>query len=381
LAEATHLLGLPLKHKPKDIKPQGAGSGLDADKVDGFHASEIGGGGGPHASSHETGGADKVHFADLEHTGADGTLHDFLVAAPHISQADKDRIHDRQHMLSSGSDHTGEITDSQHGSRGSSLHADSHARSHDHSLIADGSPIAVAGVPDLPASKIASGVLAAARGGLAKVLYPTWTDDYILVYDSVTDQWIMEPKPAGADHNLLSATHPDTLADSPVAGDLLIANSTPKWARLAKGSDGQFLKLVSGLPAWADHQDSDVYAIVSCRVGVVTSGYYYPTFFLVNFSDMLLNISDFPTGAKARIRVMWKNDGNYTNYMKLYDQLGAADVSGSEFSQSMSANVWNTAESSQFSLPTGLKSFMVKVSVSDGTITVAKVELQIEKGA
>lgn len=32
------------KHKPRDIKPQGAGSGLDADKVDGLHASEIGGG-------------------------------------------------------------------------------------------------------------------------------------------------------------------------------------------------------------------------------------------------------------------------------------------------------------------------------------------------
>jgi len=32
------------KHKPRDIKPQGAGSGLDTDKVDGLHASEIGGG-------------------------------------------------------------------------------------------------------------------------------------------------------------------------------------------------------------------------------------------------------------------------------------------------------------------------------------------------
>jgi len=75
LAEATHLLGLPLKHKPKDIKPQGHNSGLDADKVDGLHANELGGG-GPHASSHETGGGDKVHFADLEHDEGDATLHD-----------------------------------------------------------------------------------------------------------------------------------------------------------------------------------------------------------------------------------------------------------------------------------------------------------------
>ena len=33
------------KHKPKDIKPQGENSGLDADTVDGKHASELGGGG------------------------------------------------------------------------------------------------------------------------------------------------------------------------------------------------------------------------------------------------------------------------------------------------------------------------------------------------
>jgi hypothetical protein len=43
-AEAIHALKLPLKHKPSDIKPQGHGSGLDADTVDGLHASQIGGG-------------------------------------------------------------------------------------------------------------------------------------------------------------------------------------------------------------------------------------------------------------------------------------------------------------------------------------------------
>jgi hypothetical protein len=53
-------------------------------------------------------------------------------------------------------------------------------------------------------------------------------------------------------HNLLSATHGDTLTDSVVAGDIIYGNSTPKWARLAKGTDGQVLTLVSGYPAWAD---------------------------------------------------------------------------------------------------------------------------------
>jgi hypothetical protein len=43
-AEAIHMLKLPLKHKPSDIKPQGHGSGLDADTVDGLHAAELGAG-------------------------------------------------------------------------------------------------------------------------------------------------------------------------------------------------------------------------------------------------------------------------------------------------------------------------------------------------
>jgi len=116
MAEATHLLDLPLKHKPKDIKPQGSGSGLDADKVDGLHASELGGG-GPHAAIHETGGGDKVHFADLERGELDATLHDAFTGTPHISQTEKDKIHDRLHALDSTLDHSGVITDAQHGTK------------------------------------------------------------------------------------------------------------------------------------------------------------------------------------------------------------------------------------------------------------------------
>ncbi len=40
-AESIHLLNLPLKHRPADISPQGTGSGLDADKLDGLHANQI----------------------------------------------------------------------------------------------------------------------------------------------------------------------------------------------------------------------------------------------------------------------------------------------------------------------------------------------------
>jgi len=57
--------------------------------------------------------------------------------------------------------------------------------------------------------------------------------------------------PGGGEHNILSATHPDTVVGSGVAGDILYANAIPAWTKLAKGTDGQFLKLASGLPSWA----------------------------------------------------------------------------------------------------------------------------------
>lgn len=54
-------------------------------------------------------------------------------------------------------------------------------------------------------------------------------------------------------HNLLSATHGDTLTDTVVAGDIMIGNATPKWSRLAKGTDGYVLTIdpTTHLPVWA----------------------------------------------------------------------------------------------------------------------------------
>ncbi len=58
-------------------------------------------------------------------------------------------------------------------------------------------------------------------------------------------------------HNLLSATHGDTVADSVVRGDLLYGNSTPKWARLAKPS------VLSGL----SHDGTDVSWVTATGTG------------------------------------------------------------------------------------------------------------------
>jgi hypothetical protein len=77
--------------------------------------------------------------------------------------------------------------------------------------------------------------------------------------------------------DLLSGFHGDALAAAVQAGDLIFGNATPKWARLAKGVDGQVLALVAGLPSWSAvpapfHTDLlrvSEFTVVNCKL---TSG-------------------------------------------------------------------------------------------------------------
>lgn len=115
---------------------------------------------------------------------------------------------------------------------------------------------AVAEIPNLPASIITSGLLANARGGLNKVLLPTWTNDFTLVYKSGTDQFEMQALGAPAAHNILSAEHADTLLAAVVAGDIIIGDATPKWSRLAKGTQNYLLTMGASLPAWTAFSDT-----------------------------------------------------------------------------------------------------------------------------
>jgi len=55
----------------------------------------------------------------------------------------------------------------------------------------------------------------------------------------------------GADHNILSATHLDTLAAAVVRGDLALGNLTPKWARLSVGAEKASTTPSSIQTAWA----------------------------------------------------------------------------------------------------------------------------------
>lgn len=130
----------------------------------------------------------------------------------------------------------------------------------------------------------------------------------------------------------------------------------------------------------APHFRGEVLAIISCAVTNFTTTAVSAT--VVNYTDLILNISDFPAKAKGILRVVWKNSGNNTNNIDLYDQFGAAAVANSTTSQAMATNVYNITETAApFALPAGLKSFLVRAWVSAGTMTVSKVELQIERAA
>lgn len=77
------------------------------------------------------------------------------------------------------------------------------------------------------------------------------TDGYVLTWSDSDGFPIWAPGGGATPHDLLDGDqNQDTLAGTVTAGDIIIGNSTPKWARLAKSTDGKVLTLASGLPSW-----------------------------------------------------------------------------------------------------------------------------------
>ena len=78
-------------------------------------------------------------------------------------------------------------------------------------------------------------------------------------------EWIRVTAVGGANHNLLSATHSDTVAASPVLGDIPYGNVTPAWTKLAGQitTTKNFLTqtgtgAVSAVPVWGTIADGDL---------------------------------------------------------------------------------------------------------------------------
>lgn len=57
--------------------------------------------------------------------------------------------------------------------------------------------------------------------------------------------------PFAVNHNLLSATHPDTLPGAVVRGDLAFGSPAPLWTRLPIGGVGNYLRSTGLDPAWS----------------------------------------------------------------------------------------------------------------------------------
>lgn len=83
---------------------------------------------------------------------------------------------------------------------------------------------------------------------------------YLIVgQTSIADDDVLDLRPflsivntTASAHNLLSTTHPDTLAGSVATGDIVYGNATPKWARMAIGSELQVLNVRAGVPSWSN---------------------------------------------------------------------------------------------------------------------------------
>jgi hypothetical protein len=95
----------------------------------------------------------------------------------------------------------------------------------------------------------------------ATITSPTTND--VLAWNGTN--WINQAPSGGSNHNLLSATHPDTVAASPVLGDLLYGNSTPAWTKLGGNTTTtrKFLRQTgtgpaSAAPVWDTLQSGDL---------------------------------------------------------------------------------------------------------------------------
>jgi hypothetical protein len=68
-------------------------------------------------------------------------------------------------------------------------------------------------------------------------------------------------------HNVLSATHGDTLTGSVVRGDLIVGNATPKWARVALGGSGTYLRSNATDASWSALTATDLSGTVAVANG------------------------------------------------------------------------------------------------------------------
>lgn len=100
--------------------------------------------------------------------------------------------------------------------------------------------------------------------------------EYVQSQQFAQDVQIVIPSGGGggggssAGHQLLSSTHIDTSPAAPTRGDLIVANSTPLWARLATGTAESALFTNGTDPAWRKMSSCRVYNSADLTIPDVT---------------------------------------------------------------------------------------------------------------
>lgn len=87
---------------------------------------------------------------------------------------------------------------------------------------------------------------------------PCTGGEHISDFNVTTGVFTCSPDSGGGGHNLLSATHTDTVAGAVQQGDLVVGNGTPAWARMARGNSGEFLTTAGSALAWATISSSNI---------------------------------------------------------------------------------------------------------------------------
>jgi hypothetical protein len=131
-------------------------------------------------------------------------------------------------------------------------------------------------------------------------------------------------------HNILSATHGDTLTDTVIRGDILYGNATPKWARLAKGGANAVLSGDGTDTAWSAYSitsGGSAYALTIPATGTVAlvginnffsvdqtiHGALFSTFVGANSNGVNLWIGGGGQSAVGEVGATWK--GSYNSAM------------------------------------------------------------------